>query len=172
MPCFCSAVGCSNRRNAKTKEQRITFHRCEVILLLRTCWISYKSPHFNDNIMLRPLIPNWKNINKRWALLKFINHFNADRDIYRLAMALSVLFCSVVPHKPTLCLFTTVTWCILFRKLVFDKQVEQYIWTTLLMHCVFLRMTHKIIENRIMEPARNVFNPFTLVVCYYSFVFY
>ncbi|XP_036956435.1 THAP domain-containing protein 2-like isoform X3 [Acanthopagrus latus] len=38
MPCFCAAVGCSNRRNAKTKEQRITFHRFPKDKVKRRAW--------------------------------------------------------------------------------------------------------------------------------------
>ncbi|XP_026162535.1 THAP domain-containing protein 6-like isoform X2 [Mastacembelus armatus] len=38
MPDFCAAFGCSNERNAKTKEQGITFHRFPKDRLIRRAW--------------------------------------------------------------------------------------------------------------------------------------
>ncbi|XP_070705598.1 THAP domain-containing protein 6-like [Pempheris klunzingeri] len=38
MPCFCAAIGCSNQRNAKTKEQGITFHRFPKDKVKRRAW--------------------------------------------------------------------------------------------------------------------------------------
>uniref|UniRef100_A0A7N6C398 THAP-type domain-containing protein n=1 Tax=Anabas testudineus TaxID=64144 RepID=A0A7N6C398_ANATE len=38
MPDFCAAFGCSNERNAKTKEQGITFHRFPKDKVKRRAW--------------------------------------------------------------------------------------------------------------------------------------
>ncbi|XP_074502275.1 THAP domain-containing protein 6-like isoform X2 [Sebastes fasciatus] len=50
MPDFCSAFGCSNERNAKTKEQGITFHRFPKDKAKRQSWtLAMKRKDFEPN---------------------------------------------------------------------------------------------------------------------------
>lgn len=50
MPDFCSAVGCSHQRNAKTKEKGITFHRFPKDKVLRRLWtVALRRRHFKPN---------------------------------------------------------------------------------------------------------------------------
>ncbi|XP_070759528.1 THAP domain-containing protein 2-like [Enoplosus armatus] len=50
MPDFCAVVGCSNERNAKTKEQGITFHRFPKDVVKRRAWkVALRRRDFEPN---------------------------------------------------------------------------------------------------------------------------